>query len=72
MISVPLSPRTEVERRLGALNCKPVKGGRLETGELWVTDKGKYFIVPCEGPDRRCDTWTLDAIEHWLRQTTDC
>ena len=62
MIAVPLCPREEVERRLGALGCSPV-GGDLETGELWVTQGGHHFIVPCDGPYRVCDAWTLDAIE---------
>ena len=67
MISVRLCSREEVETRLGKLGCKPT-GTVLKTAELWVTRKGHYFFVPCEGPDKRCDELTLNAIEDEIRE----
>ena len=52
--------RKQVEGRLRQLGCEPT-GETLETSELWVV-RDYYFLVPCEGPDKRCDEYTLNAI----------
>ena len=48
------------------MGCTPI-GTVLKTAELWVTRKGHYFFVPFEGPDKRCDEFTLSAIEDEIR-----
>jgi hypothetical protein len=61
MIAVRLYSRAHVKRTLTKLGCEPT-GEVLQTAEQWRTRGGHHFFVPTEGPDKRCDEYTLGAI----------
>ena len=64
MSAVRLLPREIVEHELRSLGCKPVGNLAyiLTTGSIWVTPWGFHFMVPEEGPEKRCDEYTFRAI----------
>jgi hypothetical protein len=59
-MAVRLYPKEEVERELQNRDCEKVK----EYGHtaLWRTKTGFHFTVPLEGPDGRCDEYSLRDI----------
>jgi hypothetical protein len=59
-MAVRLFPWEHVERELWRRDCRMIK--EYETATLWATQKGYHFIVPKEGPDRRCDEYTFTEI----------
>lgn len=67
MTPVRLLPRSEWEQRLVSRRCARIDFGDqsgLETGEWWVTEHNKLFVVPCdENGLLRSDDWQIVNVQ---------
>ena len=66
MPPVRLLNRKDWEARLRKLGCKKFDGegkSGLETGEWWITEHDRLFVVPCEDGLLRADDWQQVQVQ---------
>lgn len=67
MSPVRLLKRAEWEKRLTDRKCAKIDFGKdsgLETGEWWVTEHNKLFVVPCDPSGLlRSDDWQTVTVQ---------
>lgn len=60
-------PRSQWEKKLRALGCKPLEGrGPLNTAEWWTDGHGYPFTISIENEAGDCDFWAIQRICRYL------